>query len=152
MDDEIAIINPRNSKRFSTSTINIIRNEDQVTQTHNDSNNTPNYEYDILYENQRGLFFFGLPKFSSNALNPADPQPWSDKNQKFSPMDIYTYQVPNPTWEWVHKEWLIDMSGDVDEEGWEYAPDFHCPCWHGCYKPFRSFVRRRRWVRLRRRK
>ncbi|CAG8586500.1 3918_t:CDS:2, partial [Dentiscutata heterogama] len=52
----------------------------------------------------------------------------------------------------VHKEWLIDMSGDVDEEGWEYAPDFHCSCWHGCYKPLRSFVRRRRWIRLRRRK
>ncbi|CAG8528532.1 5617_t:CDS:2 [Cetraspora pellucida] len=151
MDDEITIINTKESKRFSI--IKIIKEEVQDAQIHKETlSNAPTYEYDILYENQRGLFLFGLPKFSSNALNQADPQPWSDKNQKFSPMDIYTYQLPNPTWEWVHKEWLVDMSGDVDEEGWEYAPDFHFPCWHGCYQPFRSFVRRRRWVRLRRQK
>jgi len=67
-------------------------------------------------------------------------------------MDIYNYQLPDPTWEWIHKEWMIDMSGDVDEEGWEYALNFHNSGWHGCYKSFRSFVRRRRWIRFRRKK
>jgi hypothetical protein len=37
-------------------------------------------------------------------------------------------------------------------EGWEYAFNFHNSSWHGCYQPFRSFVRRRRWIRLRRKK
>jgi len=106
----------------------------------------------LLYENQRGLFIFGLPKFSSKALNQVDPNSWTDEKQKYSPMDIHNYQLPDPTWEWVYKEWMIDMSGDVDEEGWEYAFNFHNSSWHGCYQPFRSFVRRRRWIRLRRKK
>jgi len=41
------------------------------------------------------------------------------------------------------------MSGDTDEEGWGYALNFHNSSWHGCYQPFRSFVRRRQWIRLR---
>lgn len=66
-------------------------------------------------------------------------------------MDIENYQLPDPTWEWVSKEWMIDMTGDVDEAGWQYALKFHGAVWHGNYKHFRSFVRRRRWLRLRRR-
>lgn len=65
-------------------------------------------------------------------------------------MDVENYQLPDPTWEWVSKEWMIDMTGDVDEAGWQYALKFHGAVWHGNYKHFRSFVRRRRWLRLRR--
>jgi hypothetical protein len=79
------------------------------------TNKIKNHVYDILYENQRGFFIFGLPKFSSKALNQIDPSAWTDKRQVYSPMDIHNYQLPDPTWEWVHKEWMIDMSGDVDE-------------------------------------
>ncbi|KAI9487627.1 MAG: hypothetical protein EXX96DRAFT_554003 [Benjaminiella poitrasii] len=44
---------------------------------------------------------------------------------------------------------MIDMTGDVDEAGWQYSLKFHGAVWHGNYKHFRSFVRRRRWIRLR---
>ncbi len=47
---------------------------------------------------------------------------------------------------------MIDMTEDVDEAGWQYALKFHGAVWHGNYKHFRSFVRRRRWIRLRHRK
>jgi hypothetical protein len=121
-------------------------------------------------------------------------------------MDIHTYALPNPMWQWVsdhpklqnsllvvvqiaiqsinifvyqvNKDWLADMTGDVDESGWEYAFQFHGSTWHGelkiCiyisnlaaniivyliaelslgnYKHFRSFARRRKWIRLRRRR
>lgn len=65
---------------------------------------------------------------------------------------------------------MIDMTEDVDEAGWQYALKFHGASWHGNtkrnsifnqvvsqflsvgnYKHFRSFVRRRRWIRLRHR-
>jgi hypothetical protein len=42
------------------------------------------------------------------------------------------------------------MSGDVDEEGWEYSFWFGKGCaWHGTHPWFHSFVRRRRWLRKR---
>jgi hypothetical protein len=66
-------------------------------------------------------------------------------------MNIENYQLPDPTWEWVSKDWMIDMTEDVDEAGWQYALKFHGAVWHGNYKHFRSFVRRRRWIRLRHR-
>ena len=44
------------------------------------------------------------------------------------------------------------MTEDVDEAGWQYALKFHGAVWHGNYKHFRSFVRRRRWIRLRHRR
>jgi hypothetical protein len=34
----------------------------------------------------------------------------------------------------VNKDWLADMTGDVDEAGWEYAFQFHGSIWHG--EPF----------------
>lgn len=45
------------------------------------------------------------------------------------------------------------MSRDVDEEGWEYSFQFgNGFAWHGSHPWFHSFVRRRRWVRLRRKR
>ncbi|RUS28123.1 hypothetical protein BC938DRAFT_482284 [Jimgerdemannia flammicorona] len=147
-----------------------------------------------------------------HSLVQVDPPPWSDKDMKYTPMDIHTYQLPDPTWEWVHAQWLIDMSGDVDEgmfavsggverSAMDYdqvpknrqsadmkpylsncsvlipnacalhrrlgiclpLPRFHLACIYlnpppsptpftGAYLALRSFVRRRRWIRLRRRK
>lgn len=46
---------------------------------------------------------------------------------------------------------MVDMTEDVDEAGWQYSVKFHGAVWHGNYKHFRSFVRRRRWIRLRHR-
>ncbi|KAG0294156.1 hypothetical protein BGZ96_001674 [Linnemannia gamsii] len=110
------------------------------------------FVYDFLYQHQRGAFFFGTPKFSSNTLLPVDPDEWTDQKFQTSVMDTSHYELPDPSWEWVHKSWLVDMTGDVDEDGWEYAMTFHGSPWHGNYEIFRSFARRRRWLRLRKRK
>ncbi|KAG0235976.1 hypothetical protein B0O80DRAFT_429887 [Mortierella sp. GBAus27b] len=110
------------------------------------------FVYDFLYQHQRGAFILGRPKFSSKSLLPIDPDEWTDQCFNTSPMNTSDYSLPDPSWEWVHKSWLVDMTGDVDEDGWEYALTFHGSPWHGSYEMFRSFARRRRWLRLRRRK
>ncbi|KAL9072676.1 MAG: hypothetical protein Q9157_005010, partial [Trypethelium eluteriae] len=150
---------------------------------------------DILYENQRGTFLFGVPFFSSNSLLQLDPTAWQtcdptdhrspsdtvtdqpksqpspSTNSKSpqqkrahqpllrpSPVDITNAQVPDPCWEWGWPSWYVDMAHDVDEEGWEYSFSFGTPPyrsygWHGSQKPWwHAFVRRRRWIRMRRRK
>ena len=113
----------------------------------------PDNVIDILYENQRGVFFFGIPKYSSSGLLPSDPAAWQNPQFRTSPVDIRNAQVPDPSWEWVWKSWYVDMSRDVDEEGWEYSFKFTGGFgWHGNHPWFHSFVRRRRWLRLRRRK
>ncbi|KAK3812166.1 MAG: hypothetical protein J3Q66DRAFT_349576 [Benniella sp.] len=111
-----------------------------------------NFVYDFLYQHQRGVFILGAPKFSSKSLLPIDPDEWTDQNFNTSAMNTTDYALPDPSWEWVHKSWLVDMTGDVDEDGWEYAMTFHGSAWHGSYEVFRSFARRRRWLRLRRKK
>ncbi|KAG0340753.1 Cytoplasmic and mitochondrial histidine tRNA synthetase [Podila humilis] len=110
------------------------------------------FVYDFLYQHQRGAFFLGTPKFSSKSLLPVDPDEWTDSRFETSVMNTTDYVLPDPNWEWVHKSWLVDMTGDVDEDGWEYAMTFHGSPWHGNYETFRSFARRRRWLRLRKRK
>ncbi|TKA76920.1 hypothetical protein B0A55_03104 [Friedmanniomyces simplex] len=108
---------------------------------------------EILYENQRGWFLFGVPRFSSSTLLPSDPRPWQNAQFRTSPVSILNAQVPDPSWEWVWKSWYVDMSRDVDEEGWEYSLLFRQEFnWHGNHPWFHSFVRRRRWLRMRRRK
>ncbi|CZT22301.1 uncharacterized protein RCC_08170 [Ramularia collo-cygni] len=112
---------------------------------------------DILYENQRGMFFFGIPKYSNKSLLPADPKPWQNAQFRTSAVDIRNAQVPDPGWEWAWKGWYVDMSRDVDEEGWEYSFAFVGKgattfAWHGTHPWFHSFVRRRRWLRMRKRK
>ncbi|MCJ1402918.1 hypothetical protein MMC11_006139 [Xylographa trunciseda] len=108
------------------------------------------YEVDILYENQRGSFFCGIPLYSSKSLLNFDPSAWQTAAFKDSPVDITNAQVPDPTWAWAWKCWYVDMSHDVDEEGWEYSFSFREGfSWHGNHPWFHSFVRRRRWLRKR---
>ncbi|KAK9487835.1 hypothetical protein V1527DRAFT_507905 [Lipomyces starkeyi] len=111
----------------------------------------PNVKYDILYENQRGFFAFGNPLFSSKGLLNYDPSPWVDADYKYSPVDILSAPVPDPSWEWVWRTWYIDMTYDVDDQGWSYSLSFTSDKWHGAHVWFHSFVRRRRWIRKRRR-
>lgn len=111
-------------------------------------------EIDLLYENQRGAFLFGIPLFSSRTLLNFDPSPWVDRFFEHSPVNIITAQLPDPSWEWAWDQWYVDMSGDVDHEGWMYNFAFHnhMATWHGNKVWFHSFVRRRRWLRKRRKR
>ena len=110
----------------------------------------PASEVDILYENQRGSFFFGIPLYSHSSLLNFDPAPWVNKDLKDSPVNITNAQVPDPTWQWLWKTWYVDMSYDVDEQGWQYSFSFGKNfAWHGTHPWFHSFVRRRRWLRKR---
>ncbi|KAL5115393.1 hypothetical protein ACEQ8H_006693 [Pleosporales sp. CAS-2024a] len=106
---------------------------------------------DVLYENQRGWFVFGIPLFSSKALwnFRIDPAPWLDAKFRPSAVNITNAQVPDPSWMWDWKSWYVDMSLDVDEEGWQYSLLFKGSPWHGNHPWFHSFVRRRRWLRKR---
>ena len=108
------------------------------------------YAVDILYENQRGMFFFGIPLYSHSSLLNFDPSPWVTKDLRDSAVNITNAQVPDPSWEWAWKTWYVDMSHDVDEEGWQYSFSFSSQfVWHGTHPWFHSFVRRRRWLRRR---
>ncbi|KAJ5486976.1 hypothetical protein N7530_001276 [Penicillium desertorum] len=106
-------------------------------------------EMDVLYENQRGWFFFGVPRYSHMSLLTFDPSPWMTQDRRASPVNITNAQLPDPSWEWAWKTWYVDMSGDTDEQGWQYSFSFASSSWHGTQPWFHSFVRRRRWVRLR---
>ncbi|KAI9715541.1 MAG: hypothetical protein M1828_000793 [Chrysothrix sp. TS-e1954] len=108
---------------------------------------------DILYENQRGWFFFGTPKFSANTLGPFDVSAWQNAHFQPSPVSILDAQLPDPGWQWEWRTWYVDMSWDVDEEGWQYSFMFQKQfAWHGTHPFSHSFVRRRRWLRKRVRK
>ncbi|OJJ85772.1 uncharacterized protein ASPGLDRAFT_123810 [Aspergillus glaucus CBS 516.65] len=109
----------------------------------------PTSELDILYENQRGWFLFGIPLYSHSSLLNFDPSAWVTRNLKDSPVNITNAQLPDPSWEWAWQTWYVDMSSDVDEQGWQYSFSFSSSAWHGSHPWFHSFVRRRRWVRLR---
>lgn len=113
--------------------------------------NTPKSvaELDVLYENQRGWFVFGIPLYSHSSLLNFDPSAWATREMHDSPVNITNAQLPDPSWQWAWHSWYVDMSTDVDEQGWQYSSSFSSSAWHGSHPWFHSFVRRRRWVRLR---
>lgn len=111
----------------------------------------PEWEIDILYENQRGGFLCGIPLFSSAALGNLDPPAWTNFAHKPSPTDISNAQVPDPSWQWAWPEWRINHDDQIqtDGDGWEYSFMFSKKfSWHGP-KWYNSFVRRRAWIRRR---
>ncbi|CZR59736.1 uncharacterized protein PAC_09630 [Phialocephala subalpina] len=109
----------------------------------------PKSAIDVLYENQRGGFLCGMALFSAKALGNLDPSPWTNIVHKTSPTDTSNAQVPDPSWEWAWKEWIINRENDVDSDGWEYSFAFSKKfSWHGP-KWWNSFVRRRAWIRKR---
>lgn len=94
----------------------------------------PDSVIDVLYENQRGWFLFGMPLYSANSLLNLDPAPWQNGMFQDSPVNITNAQVPDPSWQWAWRTWYVDMSHDVDEEGWEYSFSFQPRfAWHGSH-------------------
>ena len=105
---------------------------------------------DVLYENQRGSFLCGIPLYSSNSLLNFDPAGWQTSTFHDSLVNITNAQLPDPSWQWAWRRWYVDMSYDVDEQGWQYSFSFgNNFAWHGSHPWFHSFVRRRRWLRKR---
>ncbi|KAF8078618.1 hypothetical protein FPV67DRAFT_1465844 [Lyophyllum atratum] len=118
---------------------------------------TDKYEWAIVYENQRGLTLFSIPYYSRMSLLPSDPPPFtipnasSDRSEQLS--SLTDYQLPDGTWKWVSKCWMIDMrsdSGEVQHDGFEYNTLFRTHNWSAEVGPCSvgGWVRRRRWIRL----
>ena len=93
------------------------------------------------------LVVFGLPKFAANALVAVDPAPWTDSRLRNSAYTTHDHPLPTPLWRWDHDQWMVDMGLDTDEAGWQYAWRFRSSHWRGEAEGWRSFVRRRRWIR-----
>ncbi|CAE6411225.1 unnamed protein product [Rhizoctonia solani] len=124
------------------------------------------YEWAILYENQRGITIFSIPYYSRLSLLPTDPPPFTVPNELTgsgngksgqrtmlrAPGALADYQLPDPTWRWVSKFWMVDMRGDgeVQQDGYEYNWCFRSKGWRASIGSFNAggWVRRRRWVRL----
>ncbi|KAI8870832.1 hypothetical protein GQ42DRAFT_134297, partial [Ramicandelaber brevisporus] len=117
-----------------------------------EENQLPVKAWEIVYENQRGIYLTSLPWFSAKLLWKFDPPPWSSDSKSRILTDVGDYQTSDVMWVWDQPYWMIDMSGDVDEDGWQYASRFNSSNWNGGHKRrFKSLVRRRRWIRLKRR-
>ncbi|KAI6047639.1 hypothetical protein EDC04DRAFT_2918939 [Pisolithus marmoratus] len=116
------------------------------------------YRWAVLYENQRGLTIFSLPYYSSLSLLPTDPFPFtipnaSTKRSQQPNVSLNNYPLPDATWRWVSKAWMIDMRsdlGEVQHDGFEYNWSFREKHWNAEIGPLSagSWVRRRRWIRL----
>eukprot|EP01006_Ploeotia_vitrea_P008434 TRINITY_DN20108_c0_g1_i1.p1 TRINITY_DN20108_c0_g1~~TRINITY_DN20108_c0_g1_i1.p1 ORF type:complete len:364 (-),score=4.72 TRINITY_DN20108_c0_g1_i1:17-1081(-) len=102
-----------------------------------------------IYENQRKW----LTGYSSANLMASDLRgPWSTEDGDAKLKE--DFKLPNPAWEWIG-DWNVAREGDVDNNGWHYAWNWpgtgimsKDSQWYS--EPFATtFVRRRRWDRLR---
>lgn len=103
----------------------------------------------------------------SNPHN-APPYPPNSKKEKWPPDPLKLYVAPfsphdtlllldsrrgGRSFMWKQDRWYVDMRGDVDQEGWEYAFYWNgrwrwCGGnWHGQARFVHSWVRRRKWIR-----
>ena len=118
----------------------------------------------------RSLNFDPPPYQNTNTLlaahpGPIDPSDPGNKNWPPDPLKLY-YSPYSPrdgflsldsatgqAWQWKQGRWYVDMRGDVDEEGWEYAFYWNgryrwCGGnWHGKAVLIHGWVRRRKWIR-----
>lgn len=118
-------------------------------------NPTHEYKLELVIENQRGFKVFGIPVFSDKSLVPVlDPstfQSINGHNLKLINNNLNNLPLPDLGWEWEWDNWYILMLNDVDDQGWIYSKLlFRSHHWKGKYY-FGNFIRRRVWIRLRRR-
>lgn len=134
------------------------------------------YKWAVIYENQRGcvlmyyiivqnalqflfrITIFSTAYYSGLSLLPSDPPPFtvpssSPKRSKQPKVSLNEYPLPDGTWRWVSKSWMIDMrsdSGEVQHDGFEYNSRFRQNNWNSDVGTLNTggWVRRRRWVRL----
>ncbi|KAH7911204.1 hypothetical protein BJ138DRAFT_1240107 [Hygrophoropsis aurantiaca] len=116
------------------------------------------YRWAVVYENQRGITIFSTPYYSPLSLLPSDPLPFTvpsktNKRSHQPNVSLTNYPLPDGTWKWLSKAWMIDMrtnSGEVQHDGFEYNWMFRDRGWSGDVGKLSAgaWVRRRRWVRL----
>lgn len=116
------------------------------------------YRWAVVYENQRGLTVLSSPYYSHLSLLPIDPPQFtipsdSLKQSRQPNISLSNYPLPDGTWRWVSRSWMIDMrtdSGEVQYDGFEYNWSFREKHWHAEIGKLSTgaWVRRRRWVRL----
>ncbi|KAG1864206.1 hypothetical protein DFJ58DRAFT_205262 [Suillus subalutaceus] len=116
------------------------------------------YRWAVVYENQRGLTVLSSPYYSHLSLLPIDPPQFtipsdSLKRSRQPNISLSNYALPDGTWRWVSRSWMIDMrtdSGEVQYDGFEYNWFFREKHWHAEIGKLSTgaWVRRRRWVRL----
>ncbi|KAH9898392.1 hypothetical protein C8Q73DRAFT_684699 [Cubamyces lactineus] len=116
------------------------------------------YRWAVLYENQRGAMVFSTPYYSALTLLPLDPPPFTIPTADRSPrknqptVSLEDYPLPDGSWKWVSRAWMIDMRGDgqVQYDGFEYSRSFRSRKWgpDPGFMSSRGLVRRRRWIRL----
>lgn len=115
--------------------------------------------YVRLHECRR-ITVFSTPYYSPQSLLPLDPPPYTLPTPKPSKsawrtqptVSLASYPLPDGTWRWVSRAWMIDMRGDglVQHDGFEYAWSFRSGSWRPEIGALSTgaWVRRRRWVRL----
>lgn len=120
--------------------------------------NKDEYRWAVVYENQRGLTVLSSPYYSHLSLLPIDPPQFTIPSDSFKRsrqpnISLSNYPLPDGTWRWVSRSWMIDMrtdSGEVQYDGFEYNWFFRQKHWHAEIGKLSTgaWVRRRRWVRL----
>ncbi|KAF9509356.1 hypothetical protein BS47DRAFT_161713 [Hydnum rufescens UP504] len=117
------------------------------------------YQWAVLYENQRGITLFGMAWYSSRGLLPGDPPAFTipvehgnaGPKSMSTPHTLRDFQLPDGTWLWVSKSWLVQMAGNGgSHDGFEYNWCFRKKGWRSFpgFLNTGGWVRRRQWVRL----
>jgi len=107
------------------------------------------YVMEYQLESERGFHFMGANRFSPNMRLPRDPARFTSVSGEPLGAQLTDFEVPDDTWVWLWSRWYVDMTADVDDQGWCYAGRFHSVHWAGRHRFLRSFVRQRVWKRPR---
>ena len=97
-----------------------------------------------VYENQR---IFMATSWKSPYI-PGDRPHYSDEHGKQMTIKQVDSRLP-PQWNWAD-EWTVETGVHTDKDGYEYATDFIVGGWTGSYTLFQHCVRRKCWIRTRR--
>ncbi|EKM61044.1 uncharacterized protein PHACADRAFT_247370 [Phanerochaete carnosa HHB-10118-sp] len=116
------------------------------------------YRWAVIYENQRGFTLFSTAYYSRLPLLPIDPPAFTLPSTsrivrgKSPSLRLSTYPLPDGSWRWVSRKWMVDMRGDgqTQYDGFEYNWLFRKHHWRAQtgFMSAGGWVRRRRWVRL----
>jgi hypothetical protein len=111
----------------------------------------PDVTVEVVFENERATILSNQGVFTKKSLLPTDSPAFCDIKDRYV-IDIRYFAAPSG-WEWV-SEWMVDMNGAVDGEGWSYNSSFLSKQdgWKLSFEQVRNStcVRRRKWTRMRR--